>query len=154
MLKPIDFKVDDFISTGNPFYTVLASEALSGAELVDNLILLEFIDAYNLKGALASKYGIEFAWLQMDPTPPEMREIADKHGVMVARARELTVYVPLGATVDDAALQIDIPDYKFVIKYIADCNYRILKKRLTSCTLTTEVADLRPLLIFRRIVLD
>ena len=154
MLKPIDFKVDDFISSGNPFYTVLAAEALSGAELVDNLILLEFIDAYSLRDVLSSKYGIDFAWLQMDPTPAEMRDIADKHGVMVARARELTVYVPLGATVDDAALQIDIPDYKFVIKHIADCNYRILKKRLTTCTLTKDVANLRPLLIFRRIILD
>lgn len=95
-----------------------------------------------------------FYWLRTDPTPEEYKPLAEKHHVLLERGRSMVVYIPLGQEVDDALLQIDIPQYELVIRYIADCNVKLLQTGLSSTTLSNKLANFRPLLVFRRLIMD
>lgn len=157
MIEPKKFTVEDFQDAAELDTRALNSikmEALTGAELVDNLILLKFCTTHAVQSVLKEKYGMPFAWLNMDSTPPDMKEVADKHHVIIERSRNFVVYVPLGQRVDDAMLAIDIPNYQIIYRFIADCNYRLLKRRMTANLLSEMVAPYRPLLVFRRLIID
>lgn len=156
MITPKEFAIEDFITNEDDphFISALREEALTGSELVDNLILLEFCSLPRILEVLRDKYQMPFSWLNRDMTPPEYRAIADKHGVLIERGRAFVVYVPLGSSIDDALLQIDIPQYEITIRYIADCNYRLLQRGLTPGVLSLSIAPFRPLLVFRRIIAD
>lgn len=156
MISPKKFLVEDFLSaeTDSRALAAINDEALTGSELVDNLILLRLCEKPVVQKVLAEKYGMPFAWLNMDMTPPEFRAIADKHHVLIERGRILVVYVPLGQEVDDALLQIDIPSYEIHIRFIADCNYRLLQSHLPEDLLSFSVANFRPILVFKCLILD
>lgn len=156
MIKPREFLVEDFISpeTDIRAYNALKEEALSGSDLIDNLILLRFVEPRAVLNVLKEKYSMDFAWLNMDMTPAEFRPIADQHGVLIENGRSLVVYVPLDATVDDATLHIDIPGKEIVFRYIAACNYKMVTGRAPAQILSMQVANLRPLLVLRRMILQ
>ena len=155
MIKPLDFQKEDFISPDNVrVLNALKEEALSGSALIDNLILLQFCDLSSVQSVMQEKYKLSFGWLRVDPTPPEFREIADKHGVFIERSRFIIVYVPLGVELDDAMLHVDIPQYEIRFRFIPDCNYRIIKTGVPANLLSPKVADFRPLLVFRRLIID
>lgn len=156
MITPIDFKVDDFIGTlSDQMARSLASEDLHGSELIDNLILLKFLELYDIKQVLETKYRVPFVWLQINPTPPELKPYAEKYSVFLQRQKDVMVcYLPLGLQLDNAALQVDIPNYRFRFVYIADANYRLVQKGLSDKTLSMHVANFRPLLVYRRLVID
>ena len=156
MINPIDFKLSDFIANdGSRTYRALAMEDLRGAALVDNLILLRFMDLADIQRVMAEKYKVSFVWLNMDPTPEELKSLAAKYEVFLQRGTgEMIVYLQLGKTLDNAALAIDIPDYRLRFIYMADCNYRIITTGLSTNVLSYQLADFRPLLVLRRLVLD
>lgn len=159
MIRPQKFTVSDFFSQPQvvapmQYRTILEDENLTGSELVDNLILLRFCELEDIQRALKEKYGMPFAWVKVDPTPEEFRDVADKHHVLIQRGRELIVYVPLGAEVDDSMLQVDIPNYRISFRFIADCNLKLIKTGLSPSTLSYKLANFRPLLVFKRLVLD
>ena len=133
---------------------MLKAEALEGPALVDNLILLRLRELCDIQEVLRDKYNMVFSSLKVDPTPAEYKEIANKHSVLIERGRAFVVYVPLGVTLDDALLQIDIPQYDIQYRFISNCNYRILKTGYPATMLSKNVADFRPLLIFRRLIMD
>lgn len=156
MINPIDFKVQDFTANLSDQMTrAIALEDLHGAELIDNLILLKFVEPYDIKQVLETKYRVPFAWLNIDPTPDELKQFAEKYNVFLQRQKDIMVcYLPLGVPLDDATLQVDIPNYKFRLVYIADSNYRLIKTGLSDKTISAQVANFRPLLVYRRLVID
>lgn len=170
MITPKEFTVDDFIDPKHPertaaynslqeyelvrAYNAIRVEALTGSDLIDNLILLRFCELPKIQALLRDKYNMMFYWLKTDPTPPEYREIADRHGILIERGRSMIVYIPIGATVDDVQLQIDIPQYQLVIRYVADCNIRMLKTGISITTLSPKLAEFRPILVFKRLIMD
>ena len=156
MIKPIDFQLSDFFpDDGSRDYKALALEDLHGSALLDNLILLRFVDLSDIQDILRQKYGMMFAWLNINPTPPELRKIADTYGVFLQReVKQMIVYVKLGSELNDAALQVDIPNYPFRYVFIADCNYRIVELGLTTDILSFKLAKFRPLLVLRRLIID
>lgn len=155
MIKPIPFTIEDFFPEDNTqVRNIIGMECLTGSELVDNLILLRFCTTSEIKKVLQAKYNIPFHWLNVDPTPPEFAEIARKHNVAIERGRSFIVYVPLGVTLDDALLSVDIPQYQIKYCFIADCNLRVVKSRLPHNMLTFRLANYRPMLVFRRLVME
>ena len=156
MISPTDFRVEDFTATLNEqMASSLRSEDLHGSELIDNLILLRFLDLYDVKQVLEDKYRLPFVWLNIDPTPEELRAVADKYGVFLQRQKDTMVcYIPLGTTLDNATLQLDIPNYRLRFICIADANYRLVRNGLSDKTLSTQIANFRPLLVYRRLVID
>lgn len=155
MITPKEFVVEDFIPETNvQALKSIKAEALTGSELVDNLILLQFVELRDIQTVLREKYGMSFFWLRTDTTPEEYKAIAEKHNVIIERGRTMVVYIPLGQEVDDALLQIDIPQYEIVYRYVADCNVRLLRTGLSPHTLSSKLAKFRPLLVFRRLIMD
>lgn len=156
MIRPLDYKLSDFIKDdGSREYRALAMEDLRGSVLLDNLILLRFADLADIQEILLNIYKVNFAWLNFDPTPAELRAIADKYEIFLQRGtNEMIVYLQLGQTLDDAQLSIDIPSYRLQYVYIADCNYRIVTTGLQTSVLSYQLADFRPLLVLRRLILD
>lgn len=156
MLRPIDFKLADFFpEDGSREYLALSMEDLSGSVLIDNLILLRFTELADIQEILRDKYRMSFAWLNIDPTPPELKNIAEKYEVFLQRETNcMIVYIQLGATFDEAAIQIDIPNYRFRAVFIADCNYRLVREGMTADVLSYSIAEFRPLLVLRRLILD
>lgn len=156
MVSPIDFKVEDFVANlSSQMAFSLRSEDLHGSELIDNLILLRFLELDDIKKVLETKYRVPFVWLKIDPTPDELRGYADKYGVFLQRQKDIMIcYLPLGTTLDNATLQVDIPNYRFRFICIADANYRLVKQGLSDFTISMQVANFRPLLVFRRLVID
>lgn len=156
MITPIDFRLEDF--TGRLAMELkksLEMEDLHGSALIDNLILLQILEKEDVQEILREKYRCNFTWLNIDPTPPELRELADKYEIFIQREQGVMyVYVPLGAQLDNAALQIDIPDYKIMYVFIADANYREIRYSLPTNELSPEIADFRPLLLLRKIVYE
>ena len=155
MIKPIDFVYGDFASKlSERDLTSLSKENLTGSSLIDNLILLRFVELPDIQQVLLEKFKLRFAWLNIDPTPKDWVDIATKYNVFFQReASYVIVYVPLGVTLDDT-IKIDIPNYKLQFVFIADCNYRTVKHKLSVGTISDSVANLRPLLILRRLVAD
>ena len=156
MIAPVTFTLKDFISEEMDPRMIksLEFEALSGGELIDNLILLRFCDLSHIKTVLHLNYNMRFAWLNMDVTPPEYRDIADKHNIIIERGREFVIYVPLSVTLDEATLQVDIPDYVLNVRFIADCNYKLVRAKRSPNILFDKMAQFRPLLVFRRLIID
>lgn len=155
MITPIKFTVDEFISpTSVREYNSISAENLSGSELVDNLILLKFLSLKRVQTVLRDKHNLSFTWCKADPTPADYRGIADKYGVLFENGKAFTVFVPLGATVDEAALALDLPSYNLRFQFIADCNYRMLRYGINGATLSDTLAKFRPLLVLRRLVLE
>lgn len=156
MITPKEYLPEDFLgdSSKNRHLMSVKAEALTGSELIDSLLLLGFCSKEEVQRVLRDVYGIPFCWLNMDMTPPEYREIADKHHVLIRKGRNLVVYIPLGQAVDDAMLQVDIPNYEISVQFIADCNYRLLQTQLPEKLLSMRVAPFRPLLVFRSLILD
>lgn len=161
MIAPCDFKLDDFTDGLPPHLKKsLQIEDLHGSVLIDNLILLRIADLSEIQIILKERYQCRFTWLNIDPTPPELAEFSAKYGVLFQREQGfMVVYIPLGQDLDDAELQIDIPNYKLAYVFISDCNYRIIKMGISTpdisrLELTADLADFRPLLILRRIVYD
>lgn len=156
MITPKEYLPEDFLGDSSKarYLASIKAEALKGSELIDNLLLLDFCTQEEVQTVLREVYGIPFAWLNMDMTPPEYREIADRHHVLIRKGRTLVVYIPLGQTVDDALLQVDIPNYEIHVQFIADCNYRLLKTQLPQGLISMQVAPFRPLLVFRRLIID
>lgn len=156
MIQPKKFLISDFLTEEDDPQArkSLELEALVGPELIDNLILLQFCSPYSIQQTLMTKYNMAFAWLNTDLTPPEFKEIAQRHHVIIEKGRVLAVYVPLGQPVDDAMLAIDIPSYQITYRFIADCNYRMLYNHCTANLLSDSVAPFRPLLVFRKLIMD
>lgn len=137
-------------------YASLAMEDLHNSELIDNLVLLKFLSIETLSKIIKEEKGCNFIWLAENPTPKELSEVADRFSVFFERRspQEIDVYVPIGNTLDDSLLQIDIPNYQFNYIYIADCNYKSLYSNLDISTLSYDLLDFRPLLVLRRLILD
>lgn len=164
MITPIKFTVSDFLNSNTPtmfsdteFVQALNSlnaEGLSGSQLVDSLILLRFCSLYDVQQVLKNKYGMSFGWINVDPTPPDLKEVADKHKVLISRGKALLVYVPLGQQVDDAEMAIDIPNYTLNFRFIADSNFQLLRTQLSAELLSDRIMEFRPLLVFRRLIMD
>ena len=156
MITPKEYLPEDFLSGSDKsrYLSAIKAEALKGSELIDNLLLLEFCTQEEVQRVLRDVYGIPFAWLNMDMTPPEYREIADRHHILIRKGRALVVYIPLGQVVDDALLQVDIPNYEINVQFIADCNYKSLRSALPLDLISMQVAPFRPLLVFRRLIID
>ncbi len=156
MINPQDYKVDDFTAELSPhMVAALKCEDLHGSELIDNLILLRFLDKDDVKKVLEKTYRIPFAWLKIDPTPPDLAPIAQKYGVLLQRTKDTVVcYLPLGQALDNATLQVDIPNYRLRYVCIADANYRLIKKGLEGDIISMQIANFRPLLVYRRLVID
>ena len=103
MITPKQFVVEDFIPPDEKrVLSAIKSEALTGSELIDNLILLDFCDTRHVQQVLKEKYGMAFTWLNFDPTPEEFKAVAEKHHILIEKGRSLIVYIPLGQEVDDA----------------------------------------------------
>lgn len=157
MITPREFVVTDFIPDDDVrTLKSISDEALTGSVLVDNLILLRYCELQHIQKVLRDKYKMPFAWLRVDPTPEEYKGIAEKHNILIERSKGqmIIVYVPLGQIVDDALLQIDIPQYELVFRYVADCNVKIIRTGLSPNILSFALADFRPLLVFRRLIQD
>lgn len=156
MINPTDYKVEDFLETLSPHMVAsLKCEDLHGSELIDNLILLRFLDKDDVKNVLEQKYRIPFLWLKIDPTPPELRDLADKYHVLFQRTKDtIVVYLPLGITLDNATLQVDIPNYRLRFVCIADANYQLVKRNMSGDVISMQIANFRPLLVYRRLVID
>ncbi len=156
MIAPRDYKVEDFLSDLSPHMVqALKCEDLHGAELIDNLILLRFLDKDDVKKVLEEKYRIPFTWLKIDPTPTDLKPVADKYGVLLQRTKDTVVcYLPLGTTLDNATMQVDIPNYRLRYVCIADANYRLVQKGLDGGIISMQIAKFRPLLVYRRLVID
>ena len=156
MITPKEFTPEDFLSDSSKSRHLMAlkAEALVGSELIDSLLLLNFCTKEEVQQVLHERYNMPFVWLNMDMTPSEYREIADKHHVLIRKGRTMVVYIPLGQVVDDALLQVDIPNYEISVQFIADCNYRMLQSQLPENLLSMRVAPFRPLLVFRSLILD
>ena len=61
MVSPIDFKVEDFVANlSSQMAFSLRSEDLHGSELIDNLILLRFLELDDIKKVLETKYRVPF----------------------------------------------------------------------------------------------
>lgn len=137
-------------------YISLKLENLTGSYLVDTLILLKFVDVKIVQLILQENYEMDFVWLDSDTTPERLKKIANMYGIIlkVHEFQDLDVYIPLGTNVDNASLQIDIPQYRFSYHYIADCNYRHLRENVKLTPLNFNLCDFRPLLLFRRLILD
>ncbi len=156
MISPVDFKVADFTANLSPQMAAsLTMEDLHGSELIDNLILLKFVDPADIQSILRTKYSLPFTMLKIDPTPEDLRQFADKYKVLLQRNRDtLVCYLPLGLQLDNAALEVDIPNYRIRYIYIPDSDYNLIKTGLSSDTISRRIADFRPLLVFRRLVID
>ena len=155
MITPKQFVVEDFIPPDEKrVLSAIKSEALTGSELIDNLILLDFCDTRHVQQVLKEKYGMAFTWLNFDPTPEEFKAVAEKHHILIEKGRSLIVYIPLCQEVDDAMLQIDIPSYQIGVCFIADCNLKILRTGLPKTLLSRHVADFRPILVLKRLIMD
>lgn len=165
MITPRDFTISDFLDITkatsdeeraemNRAILALEQEALHGSVLVDNIIILQFCTKQHVMDVLRDKYQMEFHWLRHDVTPAGFRDIANKYHIVIQQGRKLVVYIPLGQTVDNAALQIDIPDFEITYCYIADANYRLIHNELPETFWTERTAQLRPILAFKRLVLD
>lgn len=162
MITPVDFILSDFIQVDDNTsqqdrwrYNSLKMEDLHGATLVDNLILLRFIDLSDIQEVLRTKYKMPFYWLNFDPTPPELKDIAQRYEVLLQRETDrMIVYIQLGKQLDNAALLVDIPNYKMQYVFIADCNYRIVTTGASTSVLSYQLADFRPLLVLRRLLID
>lgn len=155
MIKPIDYQLDHFIGSADPkVYNSLMDENLHGSELIDNLILLRFSSLQDVQRNLKEHYGIPFYWVHVDPTPQDLREFALKHHVLFERTRKLVCYIPLDTEVDEAELKLDIATHEFEFRYIAACNYNMIQKGLNPNVLSLDLAPFRPLLVFRRLILD
>lgn len=166
MITPINFVPHDFLEGNDPREkSILLADDITGPDLVDNLILLKICDLYTIQTVMRNVYGIPYTWLKVDPTPLEYSDIAAKHGVFIEKGMDFTVYVPLGTTLDDSLLAIDIPNYNIRYRFIANCNYQIITKGLGSAEmspqlpsfrprLSYEIAEFRPLLVFRELIID
>lgn len=157
MIEPIDFGLEPFHEVlGAQSYISIKMEDLHGSDLIDNLILLRFLSVGVIAEVLQNEYSIPFVWLDSDTTPKEYANVAQRYQVFFEKKTPqiMTVYVPLGCALDDAMLQIDVPNYKFEYVYIADCNHRVLTYNLDLNVLSYNLADFRPLLVIRRLVLD
>lgn len=162
MISPLDYRLDDFFPKSDSMsqrdlwrYNSLASEDLHGATLVDNLILLRFVDLSDIQEVLRAKYQVPFFWLNFDPTPAELKDMASRYNVLLQRETDrMIVYVQLGQELDDASLLVDIPNYKMQYVFIADCNYRIVTTGAMMDVLSYQLADFRPLLVLRRLLID
>ena len=155
MITPKEYKMEDFVPISDTkVFNTIKDEDLSGADLIDNLIILRFLSVHDIRGILSAKHGIDFTWLQMNPTPTDLHSLSRKYGVLFERSKELVCYVPLGATVDDASLLIDIPNQHISFRYIADCNYNQLTKGLDVNRLSRDLCRLRPLAVFKRLIID
>lgn len=166
MITPIEFHPLDFLDNHNERQrSVICNTDLSGAALIDNLILLRVCNLYEVQKVMQAKYMIPFAWVKIDPTPEEFKSIAEKHGVLIEKGRELVVYVPLDLTLDNSLLAIDIPNYTIKYKFIPSCNYKMVKAEMRGSLLsphlpdfkpflTSRLADFHPLLVFKEIILD
>lgn len=150
-----NFVVGDFIQDKqSKRYLMLDEEEVVGSDLIDNLIYLRFIDTYLIQKVIVEKYGIPFVWVRMDTTPPEFKEIAERYNIIISKAKTLTVYVPLNVDLDRAALELDIPGYQIVYKYIANLNLRLIRTGMSIDTISNRVINIRPKLLFRRLILD
>ena len=160
MITPRKFKAEHFIPEEDGVRKInsINAEALEGSELIDNLILLKFCDKKHIQTVLKEVYNIPLAWIKVDPTPEDLKEIANKHNVLLSRddanGSSMIVYIPLGATVDDSTLQIDIPNYRLSYVFIPDCNLRLLRTQLPDNLISESIAPFRPQLVFRRLILD
>lgn len=157
MITPINFQLEEFSEyLSDQEYRSIKFENLSGSELVDNLILLRFIDKELLSKHLKEKYDMDFMWLENDPTPEEFGTLSNIYGVMfsIEAPLQMNVYVQLGRELDIAALQVDVPNYVFNYIFVAGCNYNLIHSNVSDAIISMEVADFRPLLVFRRLILD
>lgn len=158
MISPVDFRLEDFlqfIPNNSKEYKSLQFEDLHGSALIDNLILLQFVDLADIQEVMRDKYRLNFAWLNIDPTPKELQPIAKKYGIFLQREQnQMIAFVQLGKSLDEASLLVDIPNYKFVLVFIADCNYRVITTGVPMDVLSYQLADFRPLLVLRRLVID
>lgn len=154
-INPVSCLLTDFVSNEEPkVYNSLAAEDLKGAELIDNLILLKYTSLQLIQTVLKKKYDIDFVWIKMDPTPSNLKSIADKYSVFLERRENLICYVPLDKSLNLSEISIDIPDATFEVKRIAACNYRAIHNKLRTDIISSSIANFRPLLVFRRLVYD
>lgn len=158
MIKPIDYRLDDFNRDAfdSREYSSLKVEDLHGSELIDTLLLMRFLTKTRVAAVLQEKYGQEFVWLDSDPTPPEFKNVSERYGVFFESngPQRMKIYVPLDQDLDDAMLQVDVPNYIFTFSYIAACNYRMILHNLDGEVLSLRLAPFRPLLLFRRLIID
>lgn len=157
MIHPIQFTLEDFEDClGSREVLSFKLENLKGAELVDSLLLLRFMKQEQLQTILKEKQDITFHWLDKDPTPAEFRNIAEVYRVLleVVEPTVMNIYIQLGEELDDSMLQVDIPNFRFNYIYIADCNYRMLQTGSNLSVLSLSLMEFRPLLVFRRLILD
>lgn len=156
MIKAVDFQLSDFIEDdGTLEYKSLSMEDLHGSDLVDNLVLLQFIELADVQSVIQNKYHMAFGWVTLDPTPEELKPIAKKYNIFLQReTNEMIAFIPLGVNVDDSMLQVDIPNYKFKYVFIAGCNYKLVTEGLSASVLSYRIADFRPLLVLRRLIID
>lgn len=157
MITPIDFGLDSFKEKLGP--QELASlhfENLHGSELIDSLLLLRFVTIKQMREILKEKFDISFEWIKADPTPEDLKNISSIYEVLfkLETPSKLKVYIQLGSEVDEAMLQVDVPNYTFEYVYIADCNYRMIEQKVPLGVLSLQLLDIRPLLLFRRLILD
>lgn len=132
----------------------LQLENLSGAEMIDNLILLDIVALDDIREVLETDCKIKFGTLIVDPTPVQYRDIADRHHVMIQHSTVNIVYVPLGCNLDSATLSIDLPDAPIQYIYIADCVYRSVSKGIPLQPVSNLLGNVHPLLALRRLLLQ
>lgn len=133
----------------------LQMENLSGAEMIDNLILLDIVDLADIRQVLEADCGIQFGTLAVDPTPPQYRDIANRHHVLIRHSTKNIIYVPLGCDLDKALLSIDLPEAELEYMYIADCTYRMVKQGLQlSGPRSVRMGNIHPLLALRRLLIQ
>lgn len=155
-MENLNFQVSDFIDDSNSLrYKML--ENISGSELIDTLIYLRVVTMHVIRERVLNKYGVNLVWLQADPTPDKLRQLADKYKIFIYVSKNVTIYVPLGVTVDKAALAIDIAGYELVYKYISNINYKLLKTtgQLSNLKIiSNRVCEIKPRILFKRLIID
>lgn len=156
MLSPIlEFNISDFYSSDElRIINSFNVENIVNEVLIDNLYLLHFLDFNSIADIIYKKYKVDLVYLNSVVTHPELKAISDKFGIFIEKRKEVIAYIPLGTVINKADLEIEIPNYRFVYKYIMLCNYNALIKKLDLSILSNKILDFRPLLVFRRLILD
>lgn len=153
--QTLEFTITDFYNrTDCRIVNSFLVENIINEVLIDNLYLLQFLEFNTIADIIFKKYKIELVYLHSDITHPELKDIALHFNVILEKKKEVTVYIPLGTVINKADLEIEIPNYRLVYKYIMLCNYNAIIRNLDLSILSNKILDFRPLLVFKRLILD
>lgn len=149
--------IEDFIDKTSNQYLSFKMEDMSLEDFIDYLITFRLVSLSDISETLSSKYNMSFFWVKINPTPKELKPIADKYGVLLQMTNKgLYVFVPIGTNIKKEEFQLDLPTMDLHFVSIAKCNYKMIVSGVDTSTnlISKEFIEFRPKLIFRLMVSD